>query len=197
MRAREQAEDREIEKIGDILARGWAVTDERHPRIRTGDRQPIPRYVRTAVWCRDRGRCDHCGGRVPEGSRWELDHIIPWSAGGSNDSTNLRVLCEAHNQLRSNYVDPTERPRRPVTWWCVNCFIDADPVHWYGDRPLWCDAHENYGWCRIVGGSQITFDATGQWPDPWFRREPIRHEDAVTVAYCAHCDTVALTDHVL
>lgn len=36
----------------------------------------------------------------------ELDHIHEWSRGGSNESTNLRILCSAHNRWRSQRRKP-------------------------------------------------------------------------------------------
>lgn len=49
----------EFVTIGAVLADGlpWP-TGERHPVIRSGERDEIPAHVRAAVWYRDEGRCN-------------------------------------------------------------------------------------------------------------------------------------------
>ena len=42
---------------------------------------------------RARGRCEGCGIVLMPGE-WECDHFIPLKQGGTNDITNLRVLCK-------------------------------------------------------------------------------------------------------
>lgn len=62
----------------------------------------VPSSVRNSVWARDGGRCVFIfEGRRCEARRGlELDHRIPFSAGGrSDDPANLRLLCREHNQL--------------------------------------------------------------------------------------------------
>ena len=69
---------------------------------RTGLRQAIPAAVRRAVWARDQGRCSwplDSGGRCGSTHRLELDHVVPWAAGGDDSSANLRLTCRAHNAL--------------------------------------------------------------------------------------------------
>jgi HNH endonuclease len=78
-----------------------AAAHERNPVVRTGERAPISSELRRGIFARDRGRCQLCGGHAPHG---ELDHIVPWSAGGSDRSSNLRLTCLDCNQQRSNYV---------------------------------------------------------------------------------------------
>lgn len=60
------------------------------------------RWVRSAVYKRDGGRCTFVSqeGRRCEARRGlEYDHIVPWSRGGvSDDPANIRLLCRAHNQ---------------------------------------------------------------------------------------------------
>jgi hypothetical protein len=73
---------------------------------------------RYLVLRRDRFHCVFCGS----GGRLEADHIIPWSAGGSDEMDNLRTLCHACNQERSNFRVPGDAARRLMTGWeCVYC----------------------------------------------------------------------------
>jgi hypothetical protein len=82
-------------------------------------------------------RCQSCGF---EGAlRWfEIDHIVPWSAGGSDDPTNLRLLCRECNQERSNFVGPLDdHEGLPVVAECVSCTSDRLPE--VDDRRrVWC-----------------------------------------------------------
>ena len=57
-------------------------------------------------------RCNHCGrwcGRpgperayIPPELRMEVDHIRPWSQGGSDELWNLQPLCRTCNRSKSN-----------------------------------------------------------------------------------------------
>jgi hypothetical protein len=58
--------------------------------------------VRREVFARDGEQCtfvDPTGNRCPARALLELDHVQPWSLGGSNDASNLRVPCRAHNHF--------------------------------------------------------------------------------------------------
>jgi len=62
----------------------------------------IPQHVRDEVWARDEGRCSFIssdGQRCGSTDWLEYDHILPWALGGpSDDASNIRLLCRAHNQ---------------------------------------------------------------------------------------------------
>ncbi len=64
----------------------------------------IPKSIRREVWRRDGG---NCGYQSPSGRRCgstaflEIDHLIPWSLGGSSqDIQNLALRCRGHNQFK-------------------------------------------------------------------------------------------------
>jgi hypothetical protein len=69
-------------------------------------RERIKPSDRVKVLVRDNYQCRMCGiGRV-DGAVLELDHVHPVSKGGSNDLTNLQVLCRECNSGKSNKIIP-------------------------------------------------------------------------------------------
>lgn len=59
-------------------------------------RAHISNSTRHAVYTRDGHACLECGTT----DRLSLDHIIPWSAGGSDKPDNLRTLCVPCNSRK-------------------------------------------------------------------------------------------------
>ena len=65
-----------------------------------GSARHIPAAVRDEVYVRDGGQCTFkatSGKRCESRKGLEIDHIVPVSAGGTNEISNLRLLCPAHN----------------------------------------------------------------------------------------------------
>lgn len=193
-----------IVSVGDVIAAGalWA-TGERHDVIRGGEREPIPSHVRAAVWYRDRGRCADCPIDHPSGDVMHLDHIKPWSAGGSDTTDNLRLLCERHNLKRSNFVDFV-RPKRPATWWCANCYM-LDEHRWTYESPwtVTCPRHlrmwspdPDHTSCRVGRAFGRAYLAGAPMPT-WHMRPLFEEADLTTVAYCAHCNRPGVTGYPL
>lgn len=59
-------------------------------------RKAVPRGTRRTVWQRDHSRCSVPGCRA---SRYlHLHHIVARAEGGSNDASNLILLCSAHHR---------------------------------------------------------------------------------------------------
>jgi 5-methylcytosine-specific restriction endonuclease McrA len=61
----------------------------------------VPDAVRDEVFVRDHGQCafvgsdgNHCESRTG----LQVDHIRPFALGGGHDTSNLRLLCAAHNR---------------------------------------------------------------------------------------------------
>jgi hypothetical protein len=63
------------------------------------------RYISTStkkiVFARDNGICQCCGSS----ESLEFDHIMPFSCGGTNDATNIQLLCRQCNRSKSNSCD--------------------------------------------------------------------------------------------
>ena len=103
-----------VETVANVWAELRRAT-QRAPVIRRADeRAPLNWWTRAAVLDRDRARCQWCHN----GGRLEVDHLIPWSAGGSNATDNLRTLCVTCNQIRSDQRADyaMARPLLVMTW---------------------------------------------------------------------------------
>jgi hypothetical protein len=65
-------------------------------------RRIIPTKVKLEVWKRDGGKCVQCGATED----LHFDHIIPWSKGGSsNTSDNIQLLCGKHNLEKHDRIE--------------------------------------------------------------------------------------------
>lgn len=89
-----------------VLAEEFEKTDQGyvHPGIDKelagGDRRRnFPARTRIAILARDRHECVYCGDRQ---GPFEIDHVIPWSRGGSDEEANLATACRACNQDKSD-----------------------------------------------------------------------------------------------
>lgn len=144
---------------------------QRWPVIRTGEREPIPWLLRLSIYSRDGYSCRTCPlmGSPHDLEHFELDHCIPWSAGGPDDSDNLRTLCHYCNQHRSNYVDLShETTHRPTTWWCMECWAP--------------DTAREHG--RYWRDGSATMRAP--YVDP---------EEDTALVWCAYCSMYAFSNH--
>ena len=65
-------------------------------------RKPISAKTRLRVLDRDDYTCQICGRTVGDGVKLHIDHIKPLSKGGTNDETNLQVLCNECNLAKNN-----------------------------------------------------------------------------------------------
>jgi hypothetical protein len=79
----------------------------------------LPKWLRTAVFHRDKGRCQICtkdltGLLTPEVDI-HLDHMLPLEASGTNDPTNFQLLCESCNTTKGK--KPVVRKQLVFTYW--------------------------------------------------------------------------------
>ena len=58
----------------------------------------ISKTTKKVVYSRDGGACQCCGGY----EYLEYDHITPYSCGGSNNVSNIQLLCRKCNRSKSN-----------------------------------------------------------------------------------------------
>lgn len=61
----------------------------------------IRQEKRLAIYIRDGLECAYCGSNI-EDAKMTLDHLTPYSLGGSNDQTNLVTCCHRCNSSRGN-----------------------------------------------------------------------------------------------
>ncbi len=77
-------------------------------------------FTRTNVFGRDGYRCQYCGGRF-DTRRLSYDHVIPRSAGGRTEWTNIVTACIPCNQRKGHLTCddagmwPLSQPVRPQT----------------------------------------------------------------------------------
>jgi ATP adenylyltransferase len=85
-------------KIQEFVARrGLGAWDYRLIEV-----DPVPESIRYRVLARSKGRCDLCHSNERP---LQVDHITPRSKGGTNEETNLQVLCDLCNRGKSNRDD--------------------------------------------------------------------------------------------
>ncbi len=97
----------------DYVAR-MMVEDPEHQRAlgrkHTATRRAIHRRVfiesidPNVVFDRDKGRCGICKKRVDPKSKWEVDHIIPISKGGSHSYDNVQLAHRICNRSKSDKI---------------------------------------------------------------------------------------------
>jgi len=103
--------DVEVARIGTTLR---AVTEQiaqagqRLPVVRTTDHRELDPRIRKMVLLRDGYSCQWCKRNIREDTAFQIDHIHPWSTGGTNATDNLRTLCVDCNQSRSNFRTDSE-----------------------------------------------------------------------------------------
>lgn len=63
---------------------------------------------RLSIYIRDGLACIYCGLGIEDGVKFTLDHVVPRSHGGSNETQNLATACHQCN---------TERKDTPILDW--------------------------------------------------------------------------------
>lgn len=93
-----------------VWANGGALPSSDDPAAPVGVARRGPRTInwrlRAQVLMRDGARCQLCGVEARNGALLHVDHITPWSKGGSTVPENLRVLCNMCNIGKSD-IDST------------------------------------------------------------------------------------------
>ena len=80
-----------------------ASKNQSKSKIKQKRTRHISTTVRYAVLNRDNNRCLACGATAKE-TQLQVDHIIPFSQGGSNEIDNLQTLCVDCNRGKSDRI---------------------------------------------------------------------------------------------
>ena len=72
------------------------------PAKRTQGMNWISQHKRLAIYLRDGLCCAYCAAGIEDGAKLTLDHLTPYSLGGSNKETNLVTCCISCNSARGN-----------------------------------------------------------------------------------------------
>ena len=68
---------------------------------RTSHRKPIRVAIKHEIYKRAQSRCEHIdatsGRRCERRFHLQIDHVLPLARGGTNELSNLQLLCRAHN----------------------------------------------------------------------------------------------------
>jgi Homing endonuclease associated repeat/HNH endonuclease len=77
--------------------------------------QPLVRFTRDISWrlrarvlMRDGAMCQLCGASPQSGAKLHVDHVVPWSKGGSTTLENLRILCVQCNIGKGDLLPESE-----------------------------------------------------------------------------------------
>jgi 5-methylcytosine-specific restriction endonuclease McrA len=113
-------------------ARGAQSTSQKHESL--SHSRYIPSHVKIEVWKRDSGQCTYCdketGERCPCKRGLQFDHIEPFAWGGkSNDVSNIRLLCEAHNKLMAEELFGRSKVARSIAIQGARAAYTLHPKH--------------------------------------------------------------------
>ncbi len=99
-------EHRRVETKNDQDHISPTTSDKSEAERKTEKTRTIPLSVRVKVLSKDNFRCIFCGKSPATdiGTKLHIDHIVPFSSGGTNTLENLQTLCEECNLGKSNRV---------------------------------------------------------------------------------------------
>ena len=96
--------------IADALLWVMLVTRSNERRYRPTKRVSWPKGLKRRLMRRQDNTCAYCGYRRIAASL-DIDHMIPVVKGGSNDESNLQVICRSCNQRKGDQTDQEFRAR--------------------------------------------------------------------------------------
>lgn len=108
-RSQSDALDRFMKRLQQQTGREWPqaesikMRDLIDRRYRHKVRVPLDFGTKIAMLFNREMKCSMCGKSTPE-IELHIDHIYPWSKGGTNTLENLQFLCSFDNLRKSNKI---------------------------------------------------------------------------------------------
>lgn len=103
-------------------------------RVRFTQRQRIQYAARQKYHCK-------CCGRMLDAD-WDVDHVVPLAGGGSNDSSNIQVLCPGcharKSRMQPEVMNMMMDKKQPNWSFCIECcttYLSYFPRHRCPYRP--------------------------------------------------------------
>ena len=96
--------------VADRLIDLMLVLQARGRRLAPTERRPWPKGLKQRLMRHQRSKCAYCGHRF-SAHYFEIDHMDPATYGGSNDESNLQVLCGPCNRRKGDQTDQEFRRR--------------------------------------------------------------------------------------
>ncbi|MGG3573255.1 HNH endonuclease signature motif containing protein [Bacillus gobiensis] len=105
-----------IEKEMDYIIKKYPMCVTTKNRLK---RQHFPVWLKSAILYRDKGTCVICrcdlSNLIRNQNQINIDHIIPLNALGSNDASNMQLLCDKCNNRKRDHS--TETSSMNVPFW--------------------------------------------------------------------------------
>ncbi len=109
-------------KFNELVAEKVADTEFTEDNLNSSGklkRKYIPKWVKKAVFLRDKGRCTKCSkdltGLIAVDTKQHYDHIVPLNQFGANDPSNMQLLCQSCNLKKSG--TKIETSKFYIKWW--------------------------------------------------------------------------------
>ena len=73
--------------------------------IRSVRRPTFSTSFRLSLFLKRKGTCSGCSQKIEAGKAWDIDHILPFALGGTNEPNNLQILCNPCHRSKTTHSD--------------------------------------------------------------------------------------------
>ena len=86
--------------------KGKASAEQTNGTItRTVRRPTFSTSFRLNLFLMRKGLCAACTQKIDAGKAWDIDHILPFALGGTNEPDNLQILCKPCHRSKTTQSD--------------------------------------------------------------------------------------------